>query len=418
MNTTDSDVAPASETPAPEPAPATQGAGPTGTSLRETIVVTALAFVAALAIGAVLIAIADPATRAAASYFFSYPFDTFTAAGQAVGNAYLALFQGAIFNPTLAAKGTLTGYLYPLSETLVNATPLIVGGLAVGLAFRAGLFNIGGQGQIIMGAIFAGYVGFHWHLPAGIHVIAAILAGMLGGALWGGLAGWLKARTGAHEVITTIMLNYIAFFTLAYLLSIKGFQAPPYGQAISNPVDHNAQLFPLLGSTMRVHAGLFIALLAAALTWWLLKYSRLGFRLRAVGANPFAARTAGMSVEHSYTTVMLLAGALSGLAGVSQILGTNTQVTQDIDAGIGFDAITVALLGRANPVGIVFAGLLFGALHAGGTQMQSYTPIDLVAVIQSLIVLFIAAPAVIRAIFRIKTSGEGVGSELAKGWNG
>jgi simple sugar transport system permease protein len=169
---------------------------------------------------------------------------------------------------------------------------------------------------------------------------------------------------------------------------------------------------------MRVHAGLFIALLAAALTWWLLKYSRLGFRLRAVGANPFAARTAGMSVEHSYTTVMLLAGALSGLAGVSQILGTNTQVTQDIDAGIGFDAITVALLGRANPVGIVFAGLLFGALHAGGTQMQSYTPIDLVAVIQSLIVLFIAAPAVIRAIFRIKTSGEGVGSELAKGWNG
>jgi simple sugar transport system permease protein len=241
---------------------------------------------------------------------------------------------------------------------------------------------------------------------------------MLGGALWGGLAGWLKARAGAHEVITTIMLNYIAFFALAYLLSVKGFQAPPYGQAISNPVEHNAQLFPLFGSTMRVHAGLFVALLAAALTWWLLKYSRLGFRLRAVGANPFAARTAGMSVERSYTTVMLLAGALSGLAGVSQILGTNTQVTQDIDAGIGFDAITVALLGRANPIGIVFAGLLFGALHAGGTQMQSYTPIDLVAVIQSLIVLFIAAPAVIRAIFRIKTTGEGVGSELAKGWNG
>ena len=169
-----------------------------------------MAFVSALAIGAVLIAIADPDTRAAASYFFSYPIDTFTAAGRAVGGAYLALFQGAIFNPTLAAKGTLTGYLYPLSETLVNATPLIVGGLSVGLAFRAGLFNIGGQGQIIIGAIFAGYVGFHWHLPAGIHVIAAILAGMLGGALWGGLAGWLKARTGAHEVITTIMLNYIA----------------------------------------------------------------------------------------------------------------------------------------------------------------------------------------------------------------
>jgi simple sugar transport system permease protein len=123
-------------------------------------------------------------------------------------------------------------------------------------------------------------------------------------------------------------------------------------------------------------------------------------------------------VERSYTTVMLIAGALSGLAGVSQILGTNTQITQDIDAGIGFDAITVALLGRANPVGIVFAGLLFGALHAGGSVMQTYTPIDLVQVIQALIVLFIAAPAVIRAIFRMKSTGAGVGAELAKGWNG
>jgi simple sugar transport system permease protein len=169
---------------------------------------------------------------------------------------------------------------------------------------------------------------------------------------------------------------------------------------------------------MRVHAGLLLALLAAAVVWWLLKYSRLGFRLRAVGANPAAARTAGMSVERSYTTVMLIAGALAGLAGVSQILGTNTQITNDIDAGIGFDAITVALLGRANPVGTVFAGLLFGALHAGGNNMQTYTPIDLVQVIQSLIVLFIAAPAVIRAIFRLKARTGGVGGELAKGWNG
>jgi simple sugar transport system permease protein len=392
---------------------------PARVGLGSTILVTVLAFVAALAIGAVLIAVSDAATRSAASYFFQYPWDTFTSAGTAIGNAYTALFEGAIFNPKTAANGTLAGYLGPLSETLVNATPLIVGGLSVGLAFRAGLFNIGGQGQIIMGAVFAGFVGFHWHMPVVIHVLAAIAAGMLGGALWGGLAGWLKARTGAHEVITTIMLNYIAFSLLAYLLSVKGFQAPPYGQAISNPVDHNAQLFPLFGSTMRVHAGLLLALLAALFTWWLLKYSRLGFRLRAVGANPFAARTAGMSVERSYTTVMLLAGAMSGLAGVSQILGTNTQVTQDIDAGIGFDAITVALLGRANPVGIVFAGLLFGALHAGGSQMQTYTPIDLVVVIQSLIVLFIAAPAVIRSIFRLKTAtGAGVGAELAKGWNG
>jgi simple sugar transport system permease protein len=393
-----------------------------GTSPRSsawgTIVVTLLAFVTALAIGAVLIAVADPPTRNAAGYFFNYPWDTFSRAGSVIGNAYKALFEGAIYNPHTAANHTAAGYFGPLSETLVNATPLIVGGLSVGLAFRAGLFNIGGQGQIIMGAIFAGYVGFHWHMSAPFHVVLAILAGMLGGGLWGGLAGLLKARAGAHEVITTIMLNYVAFFLLAYLLSVKGFQAPPYGQAISNPVDANVRLWPLFGSTMRVHAGLLLALLAAAFIWWLLKYSTLGFKLRAVGANPFAARTAGMGVENSYVTVMFIAGALCGLAGVSQILGTNTQMTGDIDAGIGFDAITVALLGRANPVGIVFAGLLFGALHAGGSTMQAYTPIDLVQVIQSLIVLFIAAPAVIRALYRIKATTGSSGAALAKGWNG
>jgi simple sugar transport system permease protein len=314
----------------------------------------------------------------------------------------------------------LAGYLGPISETLVNATPLFLGGLSVGLAFRAGLFNIGGQGQIILGAIFAGFVGFHWHLPVVVHVLVAIAAGILGGALWGGLAGWLKARTGAHEVITTIMLNYVAFYLLAYLLSVKGFQAPPYGQAISNPVDHNAELFPLLGSTLRVHAGLFLALLAAVFTWWLLKYSTLGFRLRAVGANPFAARTAGMSVERSYTTVMLISGALAGLVGCSQILGTNHALTGDIDAGIGFDAITVALLGRATPGGTVLAGLLFGAFRAGSVVMNSATsiPPEVVSVIEPVMVLFIAAPALIRAVFRLRASRSGGIGQLAKGWNG
>jgi simple sugar transport system permease protein len=408
------------EAPGPEPgdkkSPRTQWR-PLG---GNTIVVTVLAFVAAMIVGGVLIAVADQDTRTASSYFFSYPWDTFTAAGRAIGNAYLALFEGAIFNPNIASSGTMAGVFGPISETLVNATPLILGGLSVGLAFRAGLFNIGGQGQIILGAVLAGYVGFAWHLPAGLHVVVAVLAGILGGAMWGGLAGLLKARTGAHEVITTIMLNYVAFNLLAFLLSVKGFQRPPYGQAISEVVDADARLPRLLGGTLRLNAGLLIALLAAAGIWWLLTRSSLGFRLRAVGANQSAARTAGMSVERSYVTVMLLAGALAGLAGVTQILGTNPAITQDIDAGIGFDAITVALLGRANAGGMVLAGLLFGALHAGGVQMQSSTgtPVDLVQVIQSLVVLFIAAPAVIRALFRIRVSGGGAGQALAKGWNG
>jgi general nucleoside transport system permease protein len=402
-----------------------RGVGPLGRLLAafrsgNSIVVTLLAFLVAALIGAVLIALADPDTQAASKYFFSYPWDTFTAGFRAVGDGYGALLEGAVFNPNTASHGTVAGILGPISETLVNATPLILGGLSVGLAFRAGLFNIGGQGQIILGAMFAGYVGFAWNLPPVIHLLVAIVAGILGGALWGGLSGFLKARTGAHEVITTIMLNYVAVYLLAYLLSIRGFQRPPYGQAISKVVDHSAMFPHLLGSSVRVNASLIVALLAAVGVWWLLTRSTLGFRLRAVGANQFAARTAGMSVERSYITVMVLAGALSGLAGVAQILGTNSAITQDIDAGIGFDAITVALLGRGKAGGIVMAGLLFGALRAGGVQMQSSTgtPIDLVQVIQSLIVLFIAAPAVIRAIFRIKTTSGGVGQELAKGWNG
>jgi len=382
--------------------------------------VTFLAFVTAMLIGGILIAIADPRTQDASHYFFQYPWDTFNYGFQAVWKGYVALFEGAIFNPHTASKGTLAGYAGPISETLTNATPLILGGLSVGLAFRAGLFNIGGQGQVIAGAICAGFVGFHYDLPTGLHLVLGILAGMVGGAVWGGLAGLLKAKTGAHEVITTIMLNYIALYLLAYLLSVKGFQRAGSGQAISYPVHDSAQLPALLGGSVRVHGGLILALLATWLVAWLIERSTLGFRLRAVGANQFASRTAGMSVENSYIVVMLIAGALAGLAGVSQILGTNSQLTGDIDAGIGFDAITVALLGRANPRGILAAGLLFGALHAGGTQMQSATgtPIDLVQVIQALIVLFIAAPMLVRAIWRLKGASTGVTGELAKGWNG
>jgi simple sugar transport system permease protein len=385
-----------------------------------SLIVTLLAFVTAMLLGGILIAVADPRTQAASHYFFQYPWDTFQYGFTSIWKGYVALFEGAFFNPHTASKGTLAGYLGPISETLTNATPLILGGLSVGLAFRAGLFNIGGQGQVIMGAVCAGFVGFHWHMPPGLHLLVGILAGMLGGAVWGGLAGLLKAKTGAHEVITTIMLNYIAVYFLAYLLSVKGFQAPPYGQAISNRVFKSAQLPPLLGGSVRVHGGLILALLAAWVIYWLIEKSTLGFRLRAVGANQFASRTAGMSVENSYITVMLIAGALCGLAGVSQILGTNSQLTGDIDAGIGFDAITVALLGRANPKGIIGAGLLFGALRAGGTQLQSATgtPVDLVQVIQSLIVLFIAAPMLVRVMFRLKGPSSVVGGQMAKGWNG
>jgi simple sugar transport system permease protein len=391
-----------------------------GVTQGNAAVVTFLALLVALLIGAILIAIADADTRAASHYFTAAPADTFTNAFSAIWHAYKALFEGAIFNPTSAGNGTLAGVFGPLSETLTNATPLILAGLSVGLAFRAGLFNIGAQGMMIMGVIVSAYIGFAWHLPVVLHLLLAVIGGILAGALWGGLVGWLKAKTGAHEVITTIMLNYVALNFLGFLLSVKGFQRPPYGQAISNVVDSSARYPHLLGSSMRVNLDILVALAAAGLVWWLLERSTIGFQLRAVGANQNAARTAGMNVARTYIIAMGIAGALAGLAGTAQILGTNPAVTNDIDAGIGFDGITVALLGRAKPAGTVLAGLLFGALRAGGVLMQSRTgtPVDLVTVVQALIVLFIAAPALIRAIFRLRAVRGGVSTELAKGWNG
>ncbi|HTY70838.1 MAG TPA: ABC transporter permease [Actinomycetes bacterium] len=384
------------------------------------VVVTALAILSAIVVGGLLIALTDDRTTHAMTYFFSYPWDTFTFGWEAIWEAYKALFEGAIFNPSSISSGSMTQMLSPISETLVTATPLILVGLSVGLAFRSGLFNIGGQGQIIMGAICAGFVGFAWNLPPGLHLLLAVVAGVMGGALWGGLAGWLKARTGAHEVITTIMLNYIALYFLQYLLSISGFQRPGSNQAISKIVYPSARLPHLLGPDLRLHAGLLVALAATAGVSWLLTRSTTGFQLRAVGANPNAARTAGMRVERSFIIVMVLAGALAGLAGCTQILGTNTAITGDIDAGFGFDGITVALLGRANPWGTVLAGLLFGGLKAGGLAMQSRTstPVDLVTVLQALVVLFVAAPALVSSVFRLKPTGEGVSPQLAKGWNG
>jgi simple sugar transport system permease protein len=313
-------------------------------------------------------------------------------------------------------QGALGGWR-PISETLTLASPLICGGLAVSLAFRAGLFNIGAQGQLIVGALCAGWVGFTWHLPIVLHAIVAVLAGILGGALWGGIAGFLKARAGAHEVITTIMLNYVGLYLLQWLLTTDVLQRPGRSDSISPTVDSTAQFLQVPGT--RLHVGFLIAILAAVAVWWLLSRSTTGFELRAVGANPEAARTAGMSVGRSYTVAMVIAGGLAGLAGVQQVLGTDLPLTDGIAGSVGFDAITVALLGRATPSGTVVAGLLFGALSAGGLQMQlaTQTPLTLTTVLQATIVLFIAAPALVRAIFRIRAQGAGAGTVLAKGWN-
>jgi general nucleoside transport system permease protein len=397
------------------PAPEPDLAAARRRALVDGAVLTALSLLLALAVGAVLIAVADPDVQATAGYFFARPTDMLAAVGDAVTSAYTALFQGAVLD---AGAGSATAALRPLTESLVFAAPLIAAGLAVGLAFRSGLFNIGAEGQIILGAVGASYVGFAWHLPVVVHLVLALVAGVALGALWGGIPGILKARTGAHEVITTIMLNNIARFLLAFLLSTSAFQRPGRNDPISPRADETAELPLLLGSWSRLHVGLLLALAAAFGVWWLLGRSTLGFQLRAVGASPAAARTAGIRVGAMTFTAMALAGGLAGLAGSFQILGTEKALTGGVSAGIGFDAITVALLGRGNPAGIVGAGLLFGALRAGGVTMQARTgtPVDIVFVVQSLIVLFIAAPPLVRAIFRIRAGG-GLGAlQISKGW--
>lgn len=357
----------------------------------QDVVITLAAFVLAFLVGAILMIVSDTEVRSTFAYFFARPGDALGASWDKVSSAYSALVVGAV------------GGWGPITETTAQAAPLICAGLGVGLAFRAGLFNIGAQGQAIWGAILAAYVGFSFQLPPVLHLVVAVLAGVAGGALWGGIVGWLKARTGAHEVIVTIMLNYIAAGMLAYLLTTTAFRRPGRTDPISPIVDWNATMPRLEGS--RLHLGFFLALAAAVAVWWLLDRSTTGFAIRAVGANPHAAATAGMSVARTTVITMLVAGGLAGLAGVQAALGpgangTPIPLSAGIVGSIGFDAITVALLGRSKPLGTVLAGLLFGGLHAGGLAMQSIaqTPLTLTTVLQALIVLFVAAPALVSTL--------------------
>jgi general nucleoside transport system permease protein len=375
-------------------------------ALANSLVIPVLALVTALVVGGLVMVFSDPDTLDAWGSFFSDPLDALEASWNLVSDAYEALWRSSL--------GTEAG----IGRTLVEATPLALAGLSVALAFRAGLFNIGASGQLIVGAMFAGWVGFTWDLPAAVHLPLAVVAGFLGGAVWGGIAGVLKARTGAHEVITTIMLNYISLRLLDYALRSDSFQPAGRDDLISKPVAESAQLPEVSFGDVTVHAGLFVALAAAVVVWWLLERSTLGFRLRSVGGNPYAAHYAGMSVAAMYVLAMVLAGGLAGLAGTANIAGRPSfSLTPGYYYFLGFDAIAVALLGRAHPAGVLGAAVLFGALRAGSTGMQAATqvPVDIIVVIQALIILFVAAPALVRAIYRIK-AGRGTAQNFTTSW--
>ncbi len=373
-----------------------------------SVIVTVLAFVSALVIGAFIIALSEDAVRASLGYFFSRPGDTFRTAGSEIASAYSALLQGSI------------GGVSQLSETFVTATPLILTGLAVAVPLRAGLFNIGAEGQFIAGGMAAGLVGFGLTgLPLVIHLPLAIAAGVLAGGMYGWIPGILKSKTGAHEVISTIMLNNIAVLVSAFLISTALFRRPDRADPISKSVEESAQFPRLLpwDESLRVNTSLLLALGLAVVIFWLVERSTRGFELNAVGLNPTAATAAGMDPGKTLVMAMTTGGAMAGAAGAAVILGLQYRLTIGFSAGIGFDGITVALLGRGKVGGTVAAGILIGALKVGGRNMQAQTgtSLELALVIQALIIVFIAAPGLVRAIFRIKTDDLATG-QVAKGW--
>ncbi|TLP74457.1 ABC transporter permease [Nesterenkonia sphaerica] len=361
-------------------------------------VITLLSVLVALVVGALLILATNPQVQATMGYFFARPGDFFLTSFEVIRDAYSALFRGAVYDWQAA---TPQRAIRPITETLVNAVPLILAGLGIAIGFRSGMLNIGGQGQIILGATCAAFIGYAFQLPLGAHLLLALVGGALGGAIWGGIAGVLKAKTGANEVIVTIMLNNIALYLIAWLLRQQWFVQTGSNQPISASVDESARLFGILGTGFRLHAGILLAIAATIFVWWLLERSTLGFEMRAIGENPEAARTAGVNVPKATALVLIIGGALCGLGGAAHLLGTEYRLAAGIAGTLGFDAITVALLGRSRPLGTFLAGVLFGGLRAGGVLMQAQTgtPIDIVLVLQSVIVLLIAAPPLVRAIF-------------------
>ena len=312
--------------------------------------------------------------------------------------AFTALFQGAITNRNA----------FP--ETLVSTVPYVFLGLGVALGFRAGLFNIGAEGQFYIGALTGVFIAYSVHgLPAIIEVPLALLAGMAGGFAWAAIAGFLKARFGAHEVITTIMLNYVAFLVANYLVDTPGLMLAPNVSTPRTPdVDVNAVL-PIIFAGSRLHFGFIVALIAVPLVWFLIQRTTTGFELRAVGFNPGAAQAAGISVGRTMVLAMGLSGALAGAAGIVQVLGVQHHMTDTVAAGYGFDAIAIALLARSNPWGILPAALLFGALRSGASFMQLQTDVsaDLISIVQASVIIFVAAPAIVRWIFRLRPEAAG-----------
>lgn len=382
--------------------------------IKNALLLPFLSVFTALVIGGIMLTVLSPAVIEAWKNFPSDPGRAIGLTFSTVFEAYAALFEGAFGNPVriidafgrwMSGGGTrpVLDALRPFSESLVIATPYIFAGLAVALGFQGGLFNIGAEGQLFVGGLASVYVGYSvTGLPWFIHLPLAMLVGILAGASWAAVPGFLKARTGAHEVINTIMMNYIAFRLSDHLL--QGAMARPDGLPITPEILSSAYLPALFARPMRVHVGFFLALLAAGIVYWLLYKTTIGMEIRMVGANPHAAKYAGVRIFWITMLTMSLSGALAGLVGANQVLGVDHRMVRAFSTGYGFDSIALALLGNSHPLGVVLAALLFGFLRGGAARMQSMAgvPVELISIVQGLVIIFVAAPEIIRGLYRLK----------------
>ncbi len=401
-------------------------------SILDTLTIPVLAIFTALVASGLIIAFTAPTVLELLPTFFQQPGVVLGTMWNTVITAYLALFQGAFGDwgailqavQTWSSTGDATELWRALRdpfESLVAATPYIFTGLAVAVGFKGGLFNIGVEGQLFAGAIASAWLGFAIDgLPWFIHLPLALFGGIAAGAVWAGIAGLLKATRGVNEVINTIMLNYIMFLLTDWLLSDGGPLRGSAGAPRTPEIYPTAYLPRLLPDPVRFHWGFFLAIGAVFFVYWFLWKTTIGFEVRTVGASPTAAKYAGIAVGRVIVLTMALSGSLAGLGGANELLGLNHYMVAAFSPGYGFDAIALALLGKSNPFGVLASALLFGALRNGATRMQSVAsvPVDIISVMQAMIIAFIAAPEIVRWIYRLRAPAQQEREVFARGWGG
>jgi len=375
---------------------------------KNSLTIIVLSILSGLILGGVLVVFTSPEVYKAFAESFSKGLST---AWHLVSLTYTSLLLGAFGDPAKISAAFRSGdhkaiinAMAPFFESLVVTTPYLYTGLAVALGFRAGLFNIGAEGQVLVGTIAAAWAGWSFKgLPAIIHVPLAMGTGALAGGIWGFIPGILKVKTGAHEVINTIMMNYVAYYLIYYLIAAP--LRDPTSVTPKTPyILPSAHLYRFFPDPIRFHLGFFIAIALAFVIWFFLFKTTWGYELRSVGLNPNASRYAGINITVVTVAAMSLSGAIAGMAGASELLGVNWQQSQALSSGYGFDSIALALLAQNHPLGVILTSLLFGFMRSGSKVMQlrAGIPKDIISILQAFIIMFIAAPAIIRTIYRLK----------------